>query len=172
MIPFCNFWSSEGVQYKNSDWTWAECEMIREICEVWSTTQFPWFLANWRWSECSSSTPGGPCAVWGTTSVLWKNANWRWSECSGTLPPVPVVEIRPGVDAEALIQPWMLEEPWNPYQSASLDKQKRLIKLICKVKGQEYKEEKAVKDFPVTVGDIRMVVKAVTNIDLDLRLED
>jgi hypothetical protein len=40
------------------------------------------------------------------------------------------------------------------------------------VKGQEYNEEKEVRDFPVTVGDIRMVVKAVANIDLDLKLEE
>ena len=111
------------------------------------------------------------CSVWGTTGILWRNANWKWSECSGSVPVVNVGNL--GVDATTLIQPWMLEEqPWNPYQSGSLDKQKRLIKLICKVKGVEYNEEKEIKDFKVTVGDIRMIVKAVADIDLQLKLEE
>ena len=178
MIRLCSLWSSEGIQWKNANWTWAECEMVQEICQVWSTTKFPWSMADWKWSECSSSAPPpSTCKVWGTTDVLWKNANWKWSECSGSIPipPIPVVVIgnQPGVDAETLIPPWQLvEEPWNPYRTSSLDKQKRLIKLICKVKGQEYKEEKEARDFPVTIGDIRMVVKTVANIDLNFKLEE
>jgi hypothetical protein len=74
------------------------------------------------------------------------------------------------VDAETLIQPWQLEEPWNPYKND--EKRKRLIKLICKVRGREYIEEKATKDFPLTVGDIRTVVKTVANINLDFKLEE
>jgi hypothetical protein len=176
MIPFCQLWNTDSTQWHTSDWTWGECEMVQEICQVWSTTKFPWFVANWKWSECSSSAPSGPCAVWGTTAVPWNQANWKWSECTGSvIPPIPVVVIgnRPGVDAETLIQPWQLvEEPWNPYISSSIDKKKRLIKLICKVKGQTYSEEKEAGDYKVTVGDIRMVVKAVANIDLDLKLEE
>lgn len=176
MIPFCQFWSSEGVQWNKGNWTWAECELIQEICQTWGTTQFPWFLANWKWSECSSSVPSGPCAVWSTTKIPWAQANWKWSECSGSqpIPPIPVVSVgnQPGVDANTLIPPW-IEEPWNPYRAADREqaekKRKRLIKLILKVKGQQYDEEKEVKDFDVTVGDIKMVVKAATNIDLKVK---
>lgn len=114
------------------------------------------------------------CAIWGKTGILWKDVVWKWSECSAT--PVPVISIGnpPGVDATTLIQPWMVAEtPWNPYQTSSLDsKQKRLIKLVCKVKGQEYDEEKEVRDFKVTVGDIRMIVNAISDIDLQLKLEE
>lgn len=114
----------------------------------------------------------GICYLWGTTNVLWKNANWRWSECSGSTPPIPVVSIgnQPGVDATTLIQPWLIE-PWNPYRTGSLDKKKRLIKLVCKVKGQDYNEEKEIKDFPVTVGDIHMVVEKVSGIKLEFSNE-
>ena len=93
MIPLCSLWSTENVQWRNSNWTWAECEMVQEICQVWSTTQFPWNMADWKWSQCSSSVvPVGPCKIWGTTNVLWANANWKWSECSSSVPPpVPVV---------------------------------------------------------------------------------
>ncbi len=146
MIHICSLWSTENVRWNNANWTWAECEAVQEICQVWSTTKFPWAGANWKWSECSSSAP-----------------------------PIPVVTVGnpPGVDATTLIQPW-LEEPWNPYTANDEHdkKRKRLIKLICKVKGREYSEEKEAKDFPITVGDIRTVVKTVANIDLDFRLEE
>lgn len=148
MTRICNVWGGENVLWKNGNWTWAECELVQDLC-----------------------------AIWGSTNFLFGNANWKWSECSGSInppiPPIPVVNIgnRPGVDATTLIQPW-LEEPWNPYKTNTLEKQKRLIKLICKVKGQEYDEEKEVKDFKITIGDIRVVVKTVSNIDLDLKLEE
>lgn len=174
MIRICNLWNSTGIQWQTDNLTWSECEMIQEICQVWSTTKFPWKMADWKWSECSSSAPPpSDCKVWGTTNVLWRNANWKWNECSSSIPPVPVVIIGnpPGVDAELLIQPWQLEEPWNPYITSSL-KHKKLVKLICRVQGKKYEEEKEVKDFPVTVGDIRAVVKKVANIDLDFRLEE
>lgn len=173
MIRICSLWGSENHQWRNANWTWTECEMVQEICAVWSTTKFPWGLALWKWNECSGSiVPPTGCAVWSTTGVLWSKADWKWNECSSSKP-IPVISVGnpPGVDAMTLVQPW-LEEPWNPYRTSSLDKQKRLIKLVCKVKGQNYDETKEVKDFPVTVGDIRMVVKAVADIDLALKLEE
>jgi hypothetical protein len=109
------------------------------------------------------------CYIWGRTNVKWKDANWMWSECQLV---EEIIAMDSGVDAEMLIQPWQLEEPWNPYQTMSLDKKRRLIKLICKVKNKEYTDEKEAKDFPVTIGDIRMVVNAVGRIDLNVKLEE
>lgn len=142
-------------------------------CAIWGNTGTKWQDANWKWSEC----PGSNCAIWGLTGVLWKNANWKWSECSGSIiPPEPVINIGnlPGVDATTLIQPWQIEEPWNPYQTGSLDrkKRKRLIKLICKMRGEEYNEEKEVKNFNITVDDIKMIIKVMPKIDLNLKLEE
>ena len=146
MISICSLWSSENIQWSKANWTFSECEMVQEICQVWSTTQFPWSMADWKWSECSSSVP-----------------------------PIPVVTVgnQPGVDATTLIPEW-LEEPWNPYTANDEHdkKRKRLIKLICKVQGKEYIYEREAKDFPITIRDIRTVVKAVANIDLDFRMEE
>jgi len=101
------------------------------------------------------------CAKWGVTGILWKNANWFWSAC-GKIPPVPVIEIggiQPsGVDASTLVQPWQ-EEPWNPYKTE--EKKKRMIKLICKIKGVEYDEEKEVKDFKISIDDVRMLMNGI-----------
>ena len=138
--------------------------MIR-ICSLWSSENHKWNQTPFTWTECELIQE--ICSVWGTTKFPWGLADWKWNECSSSVsPPTAVVPIYPGVDASLLTQ------PWNPYRTSSLARHKRLIKLVCKVKGQEYNEEKEVRDFPVTVGDIRMVVKAVANIDLDLKLEE
>jgi hypothetical protein len=105
--------------------------------------------------------------IWGTTCVPWKQACWKWSECSTTeeiLQPF-------GVDATTLIQPW-LEEPWNPYRAGESHKKRKLIKLICKIRGEKYEEEKMMKNFTVTADDVKLVVKAISNIDLDLKMEE
>jgi len=110
------------------------------------------------------------CSIWSTENVQWNNANWTWAECQ--MVQEIILGNQPGVDAEILIQPWQLEEPWNPYKKMSSDKRKRLIRLICKVRGEEYSEEKETQDFSVKIGDIKTVVKAVANVDLDFRLEE
>lgn len=104
------------------------------------------------------------CSIWGTTAVPWMSADWQWGRCYSVIPISPLQSL--GVDANTLIQ------PWNPYRTSSLDKQKRLIKLVCKVNGQDYSEEKEAKDFPITVGDIRVTVKPLINIDLNLKMEE
>lgn len=110
------------------------------------------------------------CNLWSNANSLWKGANWKWSECSSSLvPDVGSGGNLPGVDAAVLIQPW--QEPWNPYITSSINKQKKIIKLICKVKDTEYNEQKEVRDFNLTVDDIR-IVRMTKNIDLNLKLEE
>lgn len=78
------------------------------------------------------------CNLWSNASTLWKNANWKWSECSSSvIPDAGVGGNLPGVDATTLIPSWQ-EEPWNPYKTSTANKQKKIIKLICKVKNDEY----------------------------------
>ena len=78
------------------------------------------------------------CNIWSTTSILWSKYNLTWSECELIQ---EIIGNSPGVDAS------LLSQPWNPYKTGSLDKRKRLIKLICKVNGREYPEEHEVKNF-------------------------
>lgn len=106
------------------------------------------------------------CYKWSKTNIRWKNADWKWSECRVV---AELIQNLGGVDATTLIQPW-LEEPWNPYKAG--EKKKKLIKLICRIKGQKYDESKQLKDIKVTVEDIKMVLKKVANIDLDLKREE
>ncbi len=108
------------------------------------------------------------CYRWGSTNVQWVNANWLWSECQLV---EEILTSLGGVDATVLIQPW-LDEPWNPFRAGEVgvnDKRRKLIKLICKVKGITYTEEKKAGDMKITANDIKMVVKAVSGIDLNIK---
>ena len=110
--------------------------------------------------------------IWGTDTTLWSAACWPWGECVG---PIPVVEVgRPGVDATTLIQPWMEEEQWNPYRAGELEREKnkqkkKLVELICKVKGVQYDSKKEVKNFTLSVDEMKMVVKQYKDIQLEIK---
>ncbi len=146
----CFSWINANVQWKNGNWTWSECELVYYIC-----------------------------SVWGAENSTWKNGNWWWSMCyeSGSISPTPpitsnVVIQPPGVDANTLIQSW-LEEPWQPYRAGEIEKKKRLVKLICKVKNETFEESKYLNEnIKISTDDIKLVVKKVLNIDLDVKYEN
>ena len=144
MLRICSLWSSENVRWKDSNWTWDDCELVAEVCQIWNQSGFLWVNANRTWAQPD-------CII-------------------SPIPPVPVIEVRnrPGVDAQTLIQPWQLveEEPWDAYKEK---KKKRLIELICRVKNQRYIEEKEVKNFDISIDDVRLVVKAVSGVELKIR---
>ena len=146
--------------------------MSTQVCYTWGNAAVAWPNANWTWDDCQTVYE---CIKWGNAGALWMNANWLWSQCSSSVVPVPPVTASiflqpPGVDANTLIQPWAIE-PWNPYRAADRDqeKKKRLIKLICKVKGETFEEEKEIEKYEVSVDDVRMVVRSISGIDLDIK---
>lgn len=173
MVHLCSLWITENIQWRDANWNWDECQLIKELCDRWSTTADLWKNSDWQWSKCHCSLK------WIKTDVKWKDANWLWSVCLPieVIPPIPpipptptILEMRLGVDATTLIQPW-LEEPWDPYKSTKEErekKRKRLIKLICKVKGKTYEEEKLHGDFDISVDDIKLMVKKIGNIELKI----
>ena len=106
------------------------------------------------------------CPIWGFTDVLWKDANWTWSECQIIQDIVTAIVQPDGVDATTLIQPWLIE-PWNPYRAG--EKKKKLIRLICKVRGMEFDESKETNDFNVSVEDIKLIIDKAMNIGFGVK---
>jgi hypothetical protein len=146
--------------------------MVRELaeCLVWGSANVKWSDTLQQWSGCDI------CYTWGNTDVKWSEANWLWNGCSEPTPtpepPTPTTaSVRyDGVDATTLIQPWLRqeEEPWNPYKAQ--ERKKKLVELICKVKGQRFDEQKYSSNCKVTVGDIKLLIKEVTNTDFDIKI--
>ena len=110
------------------------------------------------------------CYTWGKCDVLWKDANWTWSECRLVDEIVTSFGNTPGVPGEWAQPPWMQEETvHNPYEK---EKRKRFIRLVCRVKNEKYNEEKLVKDdIRIKLEDVKLVVKAVKGIDLQITEE-
>jgi hypothetical protein len=75
------------------------------------------------------------CRKWGSTDVRWKNVNWLWSECQ--LAEELAEQFKGGIDPREIYK----EE--ETFWIKDVEKRKRLIRLICKVKGEpEYDESK------------------------------
>ena len=114
----------------------------------------------------------GSCPIWGTNDFYWEGANWWWSMCyqSGSIPPITssvVILQQPGVDATTLIQPWLIE-PWNPYRAGEIKRKKR-VKVIVKMNGKTYEEEKEVdekNESEISVDDVELVMEKINIINV------
>lgn len=100
------------------------------------------------------------CPIWGSTDIRWKNANWKWSECQLAEELERIYES--GIDASRIYE----DDLWK----RELEKRKRLIRLIAKVKNEIYDESKEKNDnIKIKVEDIQLVVKTITGIDLKIK---
>jgi len=87
--------------------------------------------------------------------IQWNNNPYTWDEVFILLEIVEEI-LGGGVPSEA-------------YQKLEKEKKKRLITLIAKVRGEEFKEEKYVQeDIKVIVKDIEIVAKEVLGIELKI----
>tara|TARA_R110001583_G_scaffold54858_2_gene167385 strand:+ start:4540 stop:4872 length:333 start_codon:yes stop_codon:yes gene_type:complete len=102
------------------------------------------------------------------SKIKWKDADFKWniSPTDTTKPrytwnDVVLVEEAVGDVGGGGV---MVEDmPWTQWED---DKKKRLIKLICKVKGRTYKETKEVKEVKITAKDIKLLAEKVLGIEV------
>ena len=108
------------------------------------------------------------------TPIKWENADFKWDIAP------PSEDYKVGFKASLVPYTWddvalieeavaafgggdMDEMPWTKWED---DKKKRLIKLICKVKGKTYKETKEVQDIQITAKDIKLLAEKVLGIEV------
>ena len=58
------------------------------------------------------------------------------------------------------------------YGGLDKEKKKRVVKLICMVKGQKIEEEKVVEDFEISVDDIELVLERAKKVRPQLFVEN
>ena len=95
------------------------------------------------------------------TKISWNNADFTWNNNPHTWNEVLLVIEAIGNSARPLEEemPWMKLTPED-------DRKKRLIKLICKVKGQTIIKEKQIQNYKVKISDIKLLAEKVLGIEV------
>ena len=109
------------------------------------------------------------------TPIKWKDADFKWN----TAPPSEDYKVAfkhskfPYTWNDVALVEEILEtgaggplEETMPWTKLKDDKKKRLVKLICKVKGKTYKETKEIKEIEITAKDIRLLAEKVLGIEV------
>jgi NACalpha-BTF3-like transcription factor len=60
----------------------------------------------------------------------------------------------------------------NVYNKLDDEKKKKVIKLICMVRGQKIEEEKEVEDFEISIDDIELVLERAKKVRPQLFVEN
>ena len=109
------------------------------------------------------------------TPIKWKDADFKWNAAP------PSEDYKPGFKPSRFPYTWndvtLVEEvvealggggvieddmPWMQDE----EKKKRLVKLICKVQGKTFKEEKEIQDYKIKVSDIKLLAEKVLGIEV------
>lgn len=105
--------------------------------------------------------------------IKWNDADFKWNAAP------PNEGYKPGFKPSKIPYTWndvalikaavggggdLIDDmPWQKWED---EKKKRLIKLICKVKGKTYKESKYVNDYKIKINDVRLAAKEVLGIEI------
>ena len=98
---------------------------------------------------------------WGGKNILGANATFKWN----TAPNISSYPRYTWNEVELIIAAAgdLINEPWQQWGDKE---KKKLIKLICKVKGQTYKKSKYVNDYKIKVSDVKLLAKNILGIEV------
>ena len=85
---------------------------------------------------------------WNNANFAWNNNPYTWEDCALV---EELAAVLAGGHGAAGVQKVLKDK----------EKKKRFIKLLCKVKGVEYKEEKEIKNHKIVISDVELVVNEV-----------
>jgi len=94
------------------------------------------------------------------TPYKWNDANFAFSSNPYTWDDVALVR--------QLVEAIGVGEDPTAYLAKDLEKKKKVIKLICKVQGKEYIEEKEIKDYKITIKDVEILAEKVLGINVTI----
>ena len=93
--------------------------------------------------------------TWDTANFLWNNNPYTWDE---------VILVQELAKARAAGDDYMGIFRESP------EKKKKFVKILCKVQGTNYEENKEVKDISIRIQDVDLVVNEVLGVNLDVEI--
>ena len=98
---------------------------------------------------------------WGEKFIEGVDSTFKWN----TAPNNPSIPRYTWGDVQLIIAAGgdLTNEPWQEWNK---EKQNKLIKLICKVKGETYKESKYVNDYKIKVSDVKLATEEILGIEI------
>ena len=90
---------------------------------------------------------------WDNAYFTWNNNSHTWDEVLLVIEAVEVLRGGGDIDKD---MPWVKDQ----------DKNIRLIKLICKVKGKTIKQTKEIKNYKIKASDIKLLAEEVLGIEV------
>jgi hypothetical protein len=93
--------------------------------------------------------------TWDTANFLWNNNPYTWDE---------VILVQELAKARAAGDDYMGIFRESP------EKKKKFVKILCKVQGTNYEENKEVKDISICIQDVDLVVNKVLGVNLDVKI--
>jgi hypothetical protein len=106
------------------------------------------------------------------TPIKWEDADFKWNVAP------PSEDYKVGYKPSKFPYTWddvalvkaavggggdMDEMPWTQWED---EEKKNLVKLICKVQGKTIIKEKFIKDYKITVSDIKLLAEKVLGIEV------
>lgn len=88
--------------------------------------------------------------VWGLSGEIWNTTEEFWYGAVEVLE-----EIRGGRSGGYLRRK---QDMWNAWDNLSEKNKKKFFKVLVKIKGIEYKDSKEIKNYKVTVKDVKIVM--------------
>lgn len=111
------------------------------LVDTWAGTNIQFNAMAMTWPHCKSSF------VWNSAKLKWKYWNITWADLTCFQEAVVVIKSG-GIDEFY---------EWQRRQEA--DKRKRMVKVVCQVKGITYSEEHYRAHPTISVSDVRLVLK-------------
>jgi hypothetical protein len=95
------------------------------------------------------------------TKITWDQADFSFSNNPYTWDEVELIK--------KIAAGGAIEDPTTYFKENPKDK-KKFIKILCKVQGTDYEENKEVKDISIRIQDVDLVVNEVLGVNLDVEI--
>ena len=122
------------------------------LVDAWSKVNITWAYMGKNWGHCRSAF------IWSRAKLQWKYWNITWADITCFVEAATVIKKGGGLD-----------EFYEWQRQQEEEKRKRMVRVVCQVRGTKYTEEHYRNNSMISVDDVRLVVK---ELGVDIFIDD